>query len=528
MGRQLAILHYHLNRGGVTQVIRNHLLALQACGCRFDSITLMHGGRGDAGLSDNPPTFPGLRVQTRVIPELDYDAIHGGVRDPAARVGQLSAAIESTLFDRGATREGTILHVHNHALGKNSALPGCVGELARRGFRCLLQIHDFIEDARPANYQHLCEALGGPAPEAWSGLLYPQAAHLHYAVLNGRDRQILSAAGVAPARLHYLPNPVAGVGELPERVAARRKLDPALDASRRLILYPVRGIRRKLVGELLLWAALFRESCSFALSLAPQNPVEQPHYERIVNLARELELPVYFNTGGQGGLSFAENVAAADALLTTSVAEGFGMVFLESWLAQRPLVGRDLPEITCDFRDAGVDLETLLPRFDIPLDWLGREAVLEPLRNAARELYRGYRTPLPPDPDFESQLAALLTPQGVDFARLSFKLQAAVVRRVARVGASARRELCQLNPGWAEMAQATLESQRERVRSNASRIQTAFGLRAIGQRLNAVYDDLARCPANSPVSRLARPEAILAGFLELSRLYPIRFARPDA
>ena len=37
----------------------------------------------------------------------------------------------------------------------------------------------------------------------------------------------------------------------------------------------------------------------------------------------------------------------------TSLAEGFGMVFLESWLAECPLLGRDLPEITRDFVEAG-------------------------------------------------------------------------------------------------------------------------------------------------------------------------------
>ena len=47
--------------------------------------------------------------------------------------------------------------------------------------------------------------------------------------------------------------------------------------------------------------------------------------------------------GAPGGLEFFENLAAADAVATTSLAEGFGMVFLEAWLAGRPLVGRDLP-----------------------------------------------------------------------------------------------------------------------------------------------------------------------------------------
>ena len=139
-----------------------------------------------------------------------------------------------------------MLHVHNHSLGKNRALPRVVPRLAASGYGMLLQIHDFAEDFRPENYRNL----GRPAPE----MLYPQASNVHYAVLNGRDRAILAAAGADPARLHLLPNPVLDVNRLPERSAARVKLHERFGVAPgdRYLLYPVRCIRRKNVGEALL------------------------------------------------------------------------------------------------------------------------------------------------------------------------------------------------------------------------------------------------------------------------------------
>ncbi len=203
----------------------------------------------------------------------------------------------------------------------------------------LLQIHDFAEDFRPSNYRALVQSLAPQAPEKLSERLYPQGSAIHYAVLNSRDQGILHSAGVSLERLHTLPNPVAGVGELPERMHARRQLARHLGiaADERYVLYPVRGIRRKNLGELLLWGAAHPQSARFAITMPPLNPVELPAYEAWRQLASDLRLPVLFDVGVTGGVDYCENLAAADLAITTSVAEGFGMVFLETWLSWAPV-----------------------------------------------------------------------------------------------------------------------------------------------------------------------------------------------
>ena len=144
-------------------------------------------------------------------------------------------------------------------------------------------------------------------------------------------------------------------------------------------------------------------------------------------------------------MSFGENLVASDGLITTSVAEGFGMVFLESWLAGRTLVGRDLPEITADFVAAGVDLGRLAAQLVLPLDWVGRKAFENDLGEAYRHVLSAYNRPQPSDEELSRQSAPLVQDGLLDFARLSSRLQGNVVRLVASSG-SHRERLLELNP----------------------------------------------------------------------------------
>ena len=54
----------------------------------------------------------------------------------------------------------------------------------------------------------------------------------------------------------------------------------------------------------------------------------------------------------------------AHAILTTSKVEGFGYTFVEGWLCHKPVIGRDIPNVTQDFVAAGMRLEHLYDEFD--------------------------------------------------------------------------------------------------------------------------------------------------------------------
>ena len=216
----IAIVHYQLNRGGVTQVIFNHLHALDRIlsGEQWQ-VAVFFGGRHDAWLGDLE-SLENLDVSFHVIPQLDFDDYH---QAPPIDAETLSHAIRQELRDRGFDPRETVIHAHNHSLGKNLALPGALIDLAQTGFSLLLQIHDFAEDYRAANFRYLLSAahqarsvahLNGRSEsdvpsEVDAALCYPQASQIHYAVINSRDAAVLKTAGVTDSRLHMIANPVA-------------------------------------------------------------------------------------------------------------------------------------------------------------------------------------------------------------------------------------------------------------------------------------------------------------------------------
>lgn len=492
---RILILHYHLQTGGVTRVIEHACGALAAAGHRV------------LVLAGEPPrrSLP-AGVRFAQVPALAYEE-----RRPAAGPSELAADLEA------AARAGLgdlpdLWHVHNHCLGKNLALPAALLALAAQGQRLLLQIHDFAEDGRPALYARLRASIGGGDAARLSAVLYPQAAHIGYAVLNDRDRGFLAAAGVPKARLHLLANPV----DLPPRGGPVAAGGAALFPGRRLWLYPTRAIRRKNLGELLLWAAVAGEGDLFAATQAPQNPVELPGYRRWAALARELALPLELELGSRVE-DFPALLASSHALVTTSLAEGFGYAFLEPWLAERPLVGRDLPEITRDFVADGLDLHSLYRRLDVPLDWLDADRLRAAMAQALDAVAAAYgRAPAHPGADPGADLARLwsvaVADGRIDFGRLDEAAQEEVIRHLAAdPGAAAS-----LRP-----SHLAVSADAELVARNRALVQRDYAVAAYGRRLEGVYLALLDAAVDARLDA-ADGAVLLDRFLEPERLFLLR------
>ena len=498
---RVAIVHYHLRPGGVTRVIQQTLAAFAAANNATRTVVL----------AGEPPQADMPVEPFAVVEWLRYGAtLHAPVSQLA---DELRAAATQALGGRP-----DIWHIHNHALGKNLTLPAVVAHLAEQGERLLLHLHDFAEDGRPANYR-LLQALSAP--------LYPQGTHILYGVLNQRDHRFLAAAGVPEAQLRDLPNPIHREADSPPGRGKGWVVDGTTSTLPRthpqplpggefvdfehLMLYPVRGIRRKNLGEFLLWAAFAEPGERFALTRAPQNPAEQPRYAEWVALAEALRLPVAFDLGKQWPGTFDRLIAAASAIVTTSVAEGFGLTFLEPWLADRVVVGRKLPEITDEFEQAGIDLSGLYDRLWIPLEWIGRERLEQEIRNALPPVYAAYGRAATPD-DMRRAVNAAISGDLVDMGRLSETLQQEVIRQAAQ---SAEQR--------ADIRPNRLLSERDdakRIQRNRETIERRYHLAGYGARLLRIYDDL----ASAPVAALPPldPQRLLDQFLAPERFCLLR------
>jgi hypothetical protein len=482
---RLAIVHHHLHPGGVTRIIEHAVSALRACPV---DIVILSGKAPQRAWA----------VPVRVVDTLAYEG-QRAEGSPAQLAAELQTAARDAL---GSLPD--LWHVHNHSLGKNLALPGALLALAGNGQRLLLQLHDFAEDGRPLNYRRLRSVVGQGDGARLVQCLYPQAGQVHYAVLNGRDLKLLDAAGIPPARLHALANPVS----LRVDTAGAEN---SWSGQRRLWLYPTRAIRRKNLGELLFWAALAEPGDRFATTLGPNNPAERPGYERWRDLAGALSLPVSFELGANPALSFEDILSSAHGMVTTSIAEGFGMAFLEPWLVGRAVTGRNLAEITAEFTEAGVTLPDLYNRLDVPVEWIGRQVLQQKAQQGLQRSWDAYGRGLKPD-DLSRTLGAWIHKGRVDFGRLDEALQEQLIRTVAR-SAEARGQLQPLHlpePG----------ENSERIAENRAAILANFGLEQYGSRLLAIYRQIMDSTVE-PLDSLSG-EAVLDQFLAPERVYLLR------
>ena len=516
----LAVLHYHLSSGGVTRVIANHLLSLDRATPEGERlrVMLLFDGQTDGWPEDLERELTSTEIIVRALPALGYHT------ETAPATGRLADDLARELGAAGFDPERTVLHAHNHSLGKNAHYPAALRRLAEQGYAELLQPHDFAEDFRPTNYRYLRQCFSD-AP--FSEQVYFQGPRVHYATLNRRDQNVLAGAGVPRERLHFLPNPVTEGLTLPSREESRERLRRAkgVPTDAEFMLYPVRGIRRKNVGEFVLLSVLRNgrlrsstdsRSSTFGITLDPQNPIAIPYYQRWQRLAGELGLSCQFGVGQAGGLTFPENLAAADRIVTTSVAEGFGMVFLESWLAGRGLVGRNLPEITSDFVDSGLQLDALYDRLNVPLDWIGKDALVEAISAACRKAFADFGIDVPTRDDVDRSVDALTVDGLVDFGVLDESLQEAVIRRTAGDAASCEVVLA-ANPSlsrWESIGEPAIADNRAVVRDQ-------YSLAASGERLWDVYRSLLECSPPT-VDGAADADALLNSFLGLDRFRLIR------
>ncbi|MDZ8117677.1 hypothetical protein [Pontiella agarivorans] len=466
----VAVIHYHLRPGGVTRVIER---AVESLNDRIDFFCIS----GEA-TSEDAQLFP----ISGTFQPLEYSNA-ADFPTPEKSVKELRQLARNHFG-----RDPDIWHIHNHALGKNGFMPQLVWTLAGAGCRLLLQPHDFAEDGRAANYKLLTEALG----ENLNQILYPDAEHIVYAPINFRDKSFLENIGLSNVR------------ELPNSVTAHEA--SPLGKTTRTIVYPARAIRRKNLGEFLLWSLLAPEGYLFQSTLAPQNPKWQVYYDEWVKFAEELNLPVEFDAGRKH--DFSELVHNADALMTTSIQEGFGLAFLEPWLEGKNLIGRRLPEITTDFETEGLNLSGLYESLPVPLAWAGETTFFQTLEKAMREMYTAYSKPWNPAILAEAE-SALVKNGTVDFGILDEALQRNVIRHLAAHPEDRK----QLPPLPLTPAAGVIEI-------NRSIAESHYSQAAYANRLLELYQDLAAAEPGDITSGHA--PALLDQFLKPERFNLLR------
>ena len=341
------IIHYHLLPGGVTSVIRSQIKSLKQYG-NFH-IRLITGQCPDPGYYEKE----GVELLQNEVLDYLFDEDHSS--DDLTKLYQRISDFLHENIDRNE-----IIHFHNLNLGKNPVLTYVIYEMASEGYSVVNHAHDFAED-RPDRMRFLDRIIAehfGQNPEK---VLYPGLENYHYITLNNFDNNRIIDQGIDKNHVHFVPNPVGSIPEdkrdRKEQLAAKIRKELALDEKKKMVVYPVRAIRRKNIGEFILLSVILGRQAEWLITQPPKNPVEIQSYKKWLEFCIAYDIPVVFEAGDKA--DFPDLMYAADICITTSRREGFGLVFIEPWLFGTPVAGRDIPYVTGDLLQAGMEFPLL-------------------------------------------------------------------------------------------------------------------------------------------------------------------------
>ncbi|MGQ9670712.1 MAG: hypothetical protein ACUVWY_11180 [Desulfosoma sp.] len=443
--QNLVLFHYHLLRGGVRTALLRSLQCLAQEGWFHGHRLVLVVGRLD-GARSFARTMKTLVADVEVVVDDRLDYRDARWPDEKSFRKDVTALRDSMLAWGGSS---ALFWLHNPTLGKNPAVTAAWKEAAEKAWseglphRFLYHLHDFPECGRVENLfrLHRCWHKGGLTD------FYADSPNTAYGVLNATDRQRLLDCGLAPQRVFWLPNVLIPSAQ-PQPVltpARKRAVASALshyaqehgygfDLGRPQWLLPIRLIRRKNVLEALFLAAGHSRTPQVLITLDATSAQEKPYAEAVKQCVRRHRLPCVIGFGNHlvgSAFSFEELMAWSDAVVTTSLLEGFGFAFLEGPLSDRPLIGRDLADVTADFAQAGYSTESLYKTLPVPLDTPHRLR----LKTRGRLFAESYRRVVPTLSDkdvdrFVECVERMYNEEAVDFGMLDFTAQEDLLKMV--------------------------------------------------------------------------------------------------
>ncbi len=339
----LVVLHYHLRPGGVRRVVEMALPeVVRAGGVRRVTVLVGEGGAEDwvAGLR-----WALQRVGAELAVVVDERCRYGGGGEGGVGFAWIGA--------------DDVVWAHNLGLGRNLWLASEVRRWAENGTRVVSHHHDFWFENRWARWEEMRAAGAGSIADVGEDL-FPSA--VRHTVINGLDGRGLDGSVV-------WPNPVSAVRDRSvdraeaTEIHARNWLLERWGVDGEYWVVPTRFLRRKNLAEAVLLHRWLRPTGWLVTTAGVSSEAEADYARALGAAAREGKWRVQFavlagdEPGGRGGPrpTVEDVVASAEAVMMTSVQEGFGLPYLEAAAAGRPLVARRLPNVVPDLESWGLE-----------------------------------------------------------------------------------------------------------------------------------------------------------------------------
>lgn len=338
--RTLIVLHSHLRPGGVRRVVELLLPHVVQAGGFSRTIVATGESSPDGWESEIAQRAGAVCVVERAF---------GYFSEQDAPPAVLRRAIRSALAHLCNGGDVTIWF-QNPGLCRNPLLNEEVRRAAQLpGVRVLAHHHDFWFDNR---WPRLAEmrAAGFTSVPDWGRATFCAGGAVSHVVINAKDRRVAAAAGW---HVRKVPNPIMTdcLGHAEVR-RARRWIREHVGGA--CWICPGRMLRRKNVLEAVLLTRLCHPGAKLLLASEASSADEAAYALAVRNAASAGGWPVVFVDFSQRGVPRMDTLtAAADAILLTSLMEGFGLAYLEAASLKRPLLARRLPVVADDLRRCG-------------------------------------------------------------------------------------------------------------------------------------------------------------------------------
>lgn len=458
---KIVFIHYHLEPGGVTTVLNQQIDAIrQTC----DALVLT------GALPPGP-----LPCDVIQIPGLGYDRPDQKVMNSE----DVAASVLQAIYSKWETG-CDLVHVHNPTLAKNGNFLKILRSLQQRKIKLFLQIHDFAEDGRPSAF--------------FSEDQY--VADCHYGVINSRDYNILLKAGLKKQGVHKIFNCIRPVNINLDNVVTSK-----------CVLYPVRAIRRKNIGEAILLSLFFKNDETLAVTLPPKSAADRKSYAQWKSFVEKQRLNVVFEIGLTQ--NFSELVQSAKFLMTTSITEGFGFLFLEPWTAGKILWGRKLDDICHDFEANGVQLDHLYKKLRVPVEWIDKDQLFNTWCACVRNAVAMFNYIIPEEKIINA-FEKITANNIIDFGLLNETFQKTIISRVLSDNKN-RIRLIDLNPFIASIGE--ISDSAKLLQHNRLAVSQHYNLNKYRENLLEIYHRVIQDTVRQKIDKAV----LFSEFLNLER-----------
>jgi glycosyltransferase involved in cell wall biosynthesis len=355
-GVKLVVVHSHFRPGGVRRVIELALPHVAgALRPRATSIVLVAGEAPDAGwLRALQDRVAGISLSCAVHRALGY--VSESVLAPDVMQRHVRRHLARVLGD--ATPQSCVVWAHNLGLGRNLLLARELARVCqRRRLPFVSHHHDWWFDNRWQRWPEM-QRTGSRSLIAVARIIFAHAPGVRHATINRADAALL--ARHFGRHVGWLPNPADRAPPVdPQSVrSAREWLAGQLGTDAPVWLLPCRLLRRKNIAEALLLARWLRPEAWLVTTGGVSSSDEEPYASalRRASVAGEWPLRLGILAGDESAKpSVPALLEASEAVLLTSLQEGFGLPNLEAAAAARPLITRALPNIAPDLAHFGFE-----------------------------------------------------------------------------------------------------------------------------------------------------------------------------